>query len=121
MKKILIIDDEAPIRKMLKKLLEKNDYHVLEADNGKMGIDSYTKNKPDLIITDLIMPEKEGLESIRELKKLNPDIKIIAISGGGITDPKMYLNLASKFGAVRTFSKPIDNKILLATIKEIFA
>ncbi len=121
MNKILIIDDEAPVRKMLKKLLMKNGYHVWEADNGKIGIESYVKNNPDLIITDLIMPEKEGLESIRELKKLNPDIKIIAISGGGITDPKMYLDLASKFGAVQTFSKPVDNKTLISTINEILS
>ena len=119
MEKILIIDDEAPIRKMLRKLLERNNYYVWEADNGKRGIESYKKNNPDLIITDLIMPEKEGLESIRELKKLNPDVKIIAISGGGITDPKMYLDLAVKFGAVRSFGKPVDNEILLSTIKEI--
>ncbi len=119
MEKILIIDDEAPIRKMLKKFLEKNNYQVWEADNGKWGIESYKKNNPDLIITDLIMPEKEGLESIRKLKELNPDVKIIAISGGGITDPKMYLDLATKFGALRSFEKSVDNEMLISTIKEI--
>jgi DNA-binding response OmpR family regulator len=121
MVKILIIDDEAPIRKMLKKLLERNDYEVLEASDGNQGIKLFNEHEPDLIITDLIMPDKEGLETIRELKKSNPDVPIIAISGGGITDPKMYLNLASKFGAVRTFAKPVDNDILLSTIKEILA
>ena len=65
------------------------------------------------------MPEKEGLESIRKLKELNPDVKTIAISGGGITDPKMYLDLATKFGALRSFEKPVDNEMLISTIKEI--
>jgi len=119
MRKILIIDDEAPVRKLLKKLFEGNGYEVLEAANGIHGIKLFNEQNPDLIITDLIMPEKEGLETIRDLKKLNPHVPIIAISGGGITDPKMYLDLASKFGAFRTFSKPIDNEILLSTIKEI--
>ncbi len=73
---------------------------------------------PDLVITDLIMPEKEGLESIRELKKINSEVQIIAISGGGVIDPKIYLNLASRLGAVHVFAKPVDNEILLSTIKE---
>jgi len=119
MLKILIIDDEAPIRKLLRKLFEKNEYKVLEATNGIQGIKLFNEQHPDLIISDLIMPEKEGLETIRDIKKLNPHVPIIAISGGGITDPKMYLDLASKFGATRTFSKPIDNKVLLSAIKEI--
>jgi YesN/AraC family two-component response regulator len=121
MHKVLIIDDESSIRKMLKKLLEKNGYQALEANDGKQGIALFKKHEPELIITDLIMPEKEGLETIKELKKIDPDVKIIAMSGGGITDPKIYLNFASKFGAVRTFTKPVDNGILLSTIKEIFS
>lgn len=92
---------------------------TFEAINGNQGIDLYKKESPDLVITDLIMPDKEGLESIREIISYDKDAKIIAISGGGIQDPKMYLNLASKFGAVRTFVKPVDNEILLSTIKDI--
>jgi DNA-binding NtrC family response regulator len=118
---ILIMDDEAQIRKMLKKVLEKNGYDVIEAVNGNQGIKLYKELLPELIITDLIMPEKEGLESIRELKKINPDVKIIAMSGGGIVDPKVYLNLAVKLGAVHTFAKPVDNENLLSTIKEILS
>ena len=119
MKKILIIDDEAPVQKMLKRLLEKNDFSVIQADNGNEGIKKFKEHTPDLIITDLIMPEKEGLETIRELKKIEPNVKIIAISGGGLNDPKMYLDLAGKFGAVKTFSKPVDNDVLLSSIKQI--
>ena len=121
MSKILIIDDEAPVRKMLKKLLERNEFDVIEAIDGNQGIKMYHEERPDLIITDLIMPGKEGLESIRELKKIYPHVQIIAISGGGFVDPKMYLDLASKLGAVRTFAKPVDSDILLSTIKELLA
>jgi YesN/AraC family two-component response regulator len=121
MKKILIIDDELSIQKLLKMLLERNRYQTFEASNGTQGIALYKKHKPDLIITDLIMPEKEGLETIRELKKIDPDVKIIALSGGGLGDPKMYLNMASTFGAVRTFNKPVDNDILISNIKEILS
>jgi YesN/AraC family two-component response regulator len=119
LKKILIIDDEPSIQKMLKRLLEKNEYDVIQAANGNEGIKKFKEYTPDLIITDLIMPEKEGLETIRELKKINPDVKVIAISGGGLNDPKMYLDLAAKFGAVKIFSKPVDNDRLLSAIKEV--
>jgi YesN/AraC family two-component response regulator len=119
MTKILIIDDEPSVRKTLKKLLEKNNYQVIEAQNGDIGIKVCLECKPDLVITDLIMPKKEGIETIRELKKQKPNIPIIAISGGGVNGPEMYLNLASEFGAIRTFAKPIDNKIFISAIKEI--
>jgi YesN/AraC family two-component response regulator len=121
MSRILIIDDEASIRKMLKKLLETEGYDILEANNGNQGIKLFIEHRPDLVITDLVMPEKEGIELIREIKKINPNAQIIAISGGGITYPKLYLDLAGKFGAARTFSKPVDNAILISTIKEILS
>ncbi len=121
MPKILIIDDEAPVRKMLSKLLTTHNYETLEAENGKVGIKLYNEHHPDLIITDLIMPEKEGMECIRELKKINPDIKIIAISGGGVTNSDIYLKVAKKLGAIRTFSKPIRNNDLIKAIEEILS
>lgn len=121
MAKILLIDDEAPVRKMLKKFFETNDYEVLIAENGVEGIELFYEHRPRIVITDLIMPEKEGLETIREIRDLNPDVKIIAISGGGIQDPTLYLELAKKFGAQYSFSKPIDNNKLLSTVKELLA
>ncbi|WP_299982521.1 response regulator [Desulfobacula sp.] len=104
MKQILIIDDEAPIRKMLRILLEKNDYAVIDAQDGSQGVKLFKEHKPDLIITDLIMPEKEGLETIIEIKKLNLDTKIIAISGGGVVGPETYLDLAKNLGAQYSFN-----------------
>ncbi|MCP3872548.1 MAG: response regulator [Desulfobacteraceae bacterium] len=119
MKKILVIDDEKSVRELLKMFFERNDYNVLSASDGKQGIKLYKENKVDLIITDIIMPEKEGLETIREFKSIDPDIKIIAISGGGNVDPETYLGLAKKMGALYTFSKPLDNKTLLSAVNTL--
>lgn len=118
MAKILIAEDEASIRKLIRKLLESEGHEILEASDGIQCMDLYKKKNPDLVITDLIMPDKEGLEVIREIRNLNPQAKIIAISGGGLVDPKMYLNLAQKLGAVRTFTKPIENEVLISAITE---
>lgn len=104
---------------MLRKMIERNGYEVIEASDGKEGIKLYRKNPTDLIITDLIMPEKDGIETIQELKKDFPDIKIIAISGGGRLGPQDYLHLAKMLGAQRTLTKPIEFPELLKTIKEL--
>ncbi len=119
MNKILIIDDEPQIRKMLKKLLESKGYITMEAGDGKEGIKIFNTYHPDLIIIDLIMPEKEGLETIKEIKQKSTGTKIIAISGGGLGNPKMYLRLASKIGANYSMTKPVDNAELLLKIDQL--
>ena len=116
---ILIIDDDTQLSAMLKQLLERNGYSVLTAPDGSKGIDLYHSDGARLIITDLIMPVKEGIETIAELIKENPSVKIIAISGGGRLKPDSYLNLAETFGAARTFTKPIDRQALLDAVSEI--
>jgi DNA-binding response OmpR family regulator len=121
MKKILVIDDEKSIRKMLKIVLEKNNYKVFTAQDGNKGIQQFKDQKPDLIIIDLIMPEKEGLETIGEIKELNTSVKIIAISGGGTVDPTTYLMLAKNMGAHKTISKPIDNAALLSDVSTLLS
>ncbi len=121
MLKILIIDDEASIRHLLAELLEKNGYTTMTAEDGAQGLNLFKTHRPDLTITDLIMPEKEGLELIREIKALDPAAKIIAMSGGGMAQPETYLKLAERFGAQKTFSKPINMKLLLSFIKEALA
>lgn len=121
MNTILIIDDEAPVRKMLKKLLEKSGYAVVTADNGNDGIRQFNAHGPDLVITDLLMPEKEGLETIRTLQHLQKDVSIIAISGGGMIDADTYLNLALKLGVAKTFAKPVDNALLLSAVQDLLS
>jgi CheY-like chemotaxis protein len=128
MAKILVFDDEPSILLMIKKMLEKAGHEVDIALNGREGMELLEKNKPDLVITDIIMPEKEGLETIMTLRKRYPEIKIIAISGGGRIGPEGYLPSAKHLGADMVFQKPLVQKefmeavalLLNKTKREIF-
>ena len=119
MARILIIDDEPQIRSMLKLMLERDGYDVIEAPDGVEGIKVYRQNPADLIITDLIMPNKDGIGMIIELKNEFPDVKIIAMSGGGLNKPDGYLKGAKKLGAACTLTKPIDREEMLKAVKDI--
>ena len=118
MERILVIDDEMQIRSMLRLMLERAGFEVLEAQDGAEGIDMYRENPTDLIITDLIMPNKDGIGMIIALKKEFPDAKIIAMSGGGLNRPEGYLMGAQKLGAARTLTKPIDREEMLRAIRD---
>ncbi len=119
MRRILIIDDEPYILLMLKEMLEKAGYEVDLASNGREGMALFEKDPADLVITDIIMPDKEGLEVILELKKRRPELKIIAMSGGGRISPESYLECAKHFGAERIFQKPFKQKDLISAVKEL--
>lgn len=119
MGRILIIDDDVQILNMLRQILEREGYEVVSAINGNEGIRLYREKPTDLIITDLIMPEKEGIETITELRRDFPDVKIIAISGGGRIAPEVYLRMARSLGALRTFTKPIERKEIIETVQEL--
>lgn len=116
---ILIIDDDALIRKILRQALEREGHKIVDASNGREGIRLQRRERADLIITDMVMPEKEGIETIMELKKEFPDVKIIAISGGGLGDSENYLQMAKMLGAKFTFTKPVGIEKLLKAVKEI--
>ena len=118
MARILIIDDESQIRSMLRLMLERVGYEVIEAADGMEGIRQYRDNPADLIITDLIMPNKDGIGMIIELKKEFPQVKIIAMSGGGVNRPEGYLDGAKKLGATCTLTKPIDRDEMINAVKE---
>jgi len=117
--KILIIDDEPYILLMLKKMFEKAGYAVDLASNGREGMALFEKHTVDLVITDIIMPDKEGLELIREMKKKQPGLKIIAMSGGGRVSSESYLECARVFGAEKVFQKPFTQKELVTAVKEL--
>ena len=119
MERILIIDDEQQIRSMLRLMLEREGYEVVEAPDGIEGISAYRQKPADLIITDLIMPNKDGIGMIIELQKEFPDVKIIAMSGGGLNKPDGYLKGAKKLGAACTLTKPIDREKLLRAVKNV--
>ncbi len=119
MKKILIIDDEVDILIMLKKMMERAGYDADIAENGLTGLEKFVRNSADLVITDIIMPEKEGLEIIKEMKKLKPELKIIAISGGGRISAQSYLGTARLFGADLAFQKPFSQAEIVGAVKEL--
>ena len=118
MESILIIDDEPQIRSMIRLILERAGYTVIEAADGVEGIRQFRENPCDLIITDLIMPNKDGIGMIIELKKEFPEVKIIAMSGGGLNRPEGYLRGAKKLGASFTLPKPINRQELLRVVKD---
>ena len=118
MARILIIDDDAAMRGSLAPTLERLGHEVSSAPDGKAGVARATEKAPDLVITDLIMPEKEGLETIMELRALYPRLKIIAMSGGGRLSNEDYLHLAKRFGASVTLAKPFSREELKAALAE---
>lgn len=117
--KILIIDDDDLIRMTISGILKKQGCAILEAPDGNRGVALYKKEKPDIVITDMLMPDKEGMETITEIRAVNPKAKIIAISGGGNTQNMAFLQMAQKVGANRTLSKPIKPDELLAAVKAL--
>jgi YesN/AraC family two-component response regulator len=118
MESILIIDDEAQIRSMIRLVLEREGYVISEASDGAEGIRLFRENPADLILTDLIMPNKDGIGMMLELKKEFPAVNIIAMSGGGLNRPDGYLLGAKKLGAVHTLAKPINRQELLRVVKD---
>ncbi len=114
---ILIVEDDNELREMLRLSLIRKRYTVIEAINGKDAISHFKPSIIDLVITDLIMPEEDGLKVIMKLRELKPDLKIIAISGGGKAGPGSYLKLAKALGADAVFSKPFSLNDLIAKIE----
>ena len=112
---ILVIDDQEPIRALLRTTLEGAGYEVLEASNGSLGLEVYRAQSADLIITDIVMPEMNGLEMMLELSKTFPNVKVIAMSGGLAS--KGPLNAATLLGAHQTFQKPLDLERLLRAVR----
>ena len=119
MQKILIIDDEPHILLMLKKMLEKAGYEIDLASNGNEGLKLFGDSPSDLVITDIIMPEKEGLETIREMKRMRPELKIIAMSGGGKISAENYLGTAKIFGAAKVLEKPFTKEEMVSAVEEL--
>ena len=119
MPRVLVIDDDEQIVILLRSMLKRAGYEVLEARDGGRGMKLCRSERVDLVITDIIMPEMEGLELIMGLKREFPDMKIIAVSGGARNKPADYLNMASKLGAHRILTKPFERRELLTAVKEL--
>jgi|TARA_B100000315_G_scaffold252057_1_gene288052 DNA-binding response OmpR family regulator len=119
MARILVIDDDYLVRAMLTRSLTQAGHEVLEAANGDQGLSAFHADHPDIVITDIIMPDRDGIEIIMELQREAPGVQIIAISGGGVDARYSYLAFAEKLGAKRSFKKPIQPSALLAVIEEM--
>ena len=120
MKSILVIEDSRALREMLRDVLESKGYSVREAPHGQAGIDLYLAEPADLVITDIAMPGKDGLETIRDLKKEDPDVRIVAISGGDTGVPDR-LQVAIGLGAICTIRKPFTPGDLLDVVRRLLA
>jgi CheY-like chemotaxis protein len=119
MASVLVIDDDEQIRTFVRTVLEKEGFVVHEADNGARGLASYRQLLPDVVLCDIFMPEKEGLETILNLCRQSPGVKIVAMSGGSsVTRPTEFLPLAERFGAVAALEKPFGKGVLLQTVRE---
>jgi CheY-like chemotaxis protein len=113
---ILIIDDEASIRRLLVRVLRKAGHTVHEARNGEEGLEVFHQVHPELVITDIVMPDMEGIEVIRKLRQDAPTVPILAISGSGTP---LYLRAATGLGATAALAKPFDVAELLAVVGQL--
>jgi DNA-binding response OmpR family regulator len=118
---VLIVDDDPQMLRLLTDVVELDNHDVLLAQDGEMAMKYFGHQRPDLIITDILMPNKEGLELISEIREKYPKLKIIAYSGGGSTDPQSYLEFASGMGADKVFSKPMPLAELRQQIRDLLA
>ena len=117
--KILLVDDDKLLRNVLHRVLAHAGYDVILAGNGREALAQYKASLPDIVLTDIIMPDKEGLETITELRRHNPTAKIIAMSGGGLMDPGSYLAVARKLGVTATLAKPFGHQEMLGILESL--
>lgn len=116
MTRILLVEDDEFVLDMLTQVFERDGYEVVPAVDGEDALTKLQNTKPDLIVTDIIMPKKSGTALIKEVKESHPNMKIVAISGGGRADPTGYLDLSEELGADISFTKPVEPKALLMSI-----
>jgi CheY-like chemotaxis protein len=119
MARILLVDDEALLRRTLRAVLEKAGHSVAEAADGALAVEMFKAAPFDLVLTDIIMPNREGVETIRDLREIDPDLPIIAISGGGASGGGLFLKLAGQLGADRTLAKPVRPAELVAVVESL--
>ncbi|MFH1279260.1 MAG: response regulator [Candidatus Eisenbacteria bacterium] len=121
MARVLVVEDDPQVRMMLRMTLERAGCVVDEAEDGRVALRKHRQDPADLVITDIVMPEVEGIETIMELRRSSPALPIIAISGGGHESPESYLTIAEKLGANRTFAKPVDREEMLEAVNDLLA
>ena len=121
MKRILVIDDEELVLTFLENILVEEGYEVVTAKNGEEGLELFEAQPADLVITDIIMPKRDGLDTILQLKKSVPDLPVIAISAGGNIPKERYLAVASYMKNTITIPKPFSREEILGAIDKHFS
>jgi CheY-like chemotaxis protein len=121
MAKILVIDDDAAIRRLIIRILKNARHEVVEAVNGLDGIKKFQAQKPDLVITDIVMPDQEGVQTIMDIRNAGSKIGVIAMSGGGFGNAHEYLEIAKELGADAILPKPFRAEQLLALVEQWLA
>ena len=122
MTSILVIDDSPEIRDLIRQVLEtSSDYEVHEASDGVQGLVSYQASPADIVLLDMFMPEKDGLETLRELRQMDPNVRVIAMTGGGTYHNVSILKPAMLMGACKLLFKPITIVELQTAIKDVLA
>ena len=119
MARILLVDDEASVRELMAIVLEAEGYSVTKAGDGNSALAALERESFDLVITDLVMPGKEGIETIMDIRQRWPQLKVIAMSGGGRGSANDYLDMAAQLGARRTLEKPFGSEDLVALVAEV--
>ena len=118
MANVLLVEDEPLVLETLSSAIKSSGHTVVTASNGVLGLKRFAEQQFDLVVTDIIMPDKEGIEMILEMRRQKPDAKIVAISGGGRTGNVEFLKMAESFGAMATLKKPIRLAELLKVLSE---
>ena len=121
MARILVIDDEAPIRRVARRVLEDEGHEVLEASDGEAGLQLLAQQRPDLVITDVFMPGQDGIVLLRRVRHEFPSIRVIVVSGGDATGRLNLREAAELLGAVTSLPKPFSPAELLRTVREVLA
>lgn len=116
---VLVVEDERNLRDIICSILRIAGHEIIEACDGSEISEQLQHRNPDLVLTDILMPEKEGIQTIIELRRHNPNLRIIGMSGGGMEGPDHYLDMAKEFGANRTLRKPFSKEKLLKTIDAV--
>jgi Response regulator containing CheY-like receiver, AAA-type ATPase, and DNA-binding domains len=119
MRRILVVDDEDGIRRALRTVLERAGYEVREARTGQDAVRLWREEQGDLVITDIHMPDKDGIETILELRALSPNLPIIAVSGSGERRCRDLLRDANLLGTIRTLDKPFRLTEVLECVSEV--
>lgn len=121
MKRILVIDDEQRVIDVLRDILQIEGYDVVSAKNGAEGLEVFRQVSCDLVITDMVMPTKDGLQTILDLRKEMPDLPVIAMSGGGTISKERYLAVASYLDRVITIAKPFSVDSITEAVSRLFS